>query len=528
MNLRILVLASLLGLAGGLLVLYKTVALDYALFPIAATDRWAVQIHVTGEGRGQRARVRFFLPPSNAYQRIYDERVLAEGHPFYIRPKGPNRQGVVSDVVEGLLDVSYRFSAHLLDRNILLPTPEEIEEARGQTAVDPKYLAPSEDIQSDDPRMALRLQEITGPNTTPLETVRSIYDYLADEVLSLDVSGHDDALAVLQKERGGALGKARLFAALSRSAGIPARVLGGFDLEEGSRSQITYFCEVFLGGRWLPMDPWSRQFGTLPTNRLILFEGDDAPLTTDGLDKVSYRISMLRTEVSQERLYRRRARQSGAWLDRISLFALPVRTQMVLRILLLIPFGALVVAVFRNLVGLPTFGTFMPVLVSLAFIETTLAVGIAFLLGIILTGWLFRMLVDRLQLLMVPRLSLLLTLVILMICAITLAAEKLGFGSAMSVALFPIVIITGTIERFFIMMTEEGTRNTLRSLAGTIVVAIACYLVIGNDLLQRMLLAFPELLLPVMGLQLLVGRYTGYRLSEWIRFKPFRTGMPSA
>ncbi len=526
MNLRILALASLLGLAGGLLVLYKTLALDYALFPVAATDRWAVQIRVTGHGRGEKAKVRFFLPPSTAYQRVYDERVLAEGHPFYIRPKGPNRVGYVSGVVEGLLDVSYRFSVHLLPRPKRLPTPEEIEEARTRTAVDPKYLAPSEDIQSDDPRMALRLEEITPPDAGPLEKVRSIYDYLADEVVSLDVSGHGDALTVLQKERGGALGKARLLVALARSAGIPARVLGGLDLAEGSRSQIGYFGEVFLGGRWLPVDPSSRHFGTLPPTRLVLFEGDHLPLVTDGLEKVGYRISMLRTEISQERLYRRRAQRSGAWIDRVSLFVLPVRTQMVLRILLLIPFGALVVAVFRNLVGLPTFGTFMPVLVSLAFIETTLPVGIAFLLGIILTGWLFRILVDRLQLLMVPRLSLLLTLVILMICGITLAAEKLGFGSAMSVALFPIVIITGTIERFFIMMTEEGTRNTLRSLVGTIVVAVACYLVIGNDLLQRMLLAFPELLLPVMGLQLLVGRYTGYRLSEWVRFKPFRTGMP--
>ncbi|RMG17245.1 MAG: hypothetical protein D6729_09100 [Deltaproteobacteria bacterium] len=526
MNARIWALAALLVLSSGGLVLYKTTVLDYELFPRAAADRWIVQMLLTGRGHGEPAKARFFLPVSSPYQRIYDERVLSEGIEFFIRPKGPNRVGYVSDVVDGILNLSYRFAVHLRPRPAELPSPEAIEESRRRDRVDPRYLAPTPEIQSNDPRVAMRLEEVTPPHAPPLLLVRSIFDYLADEVVPQEVSGRSDALAVLQRERGGPLGIARLFVALARSAGIPARVVGGIDLVEGSRSQITYWAETFLGGRWLPMDPLSRHFGTLPATRLVLFEGDHEPLETRGLEKVDFRISMLRAEISQERLYQRRVRRSDAWLDRVSLFVLPVRTQMVLRILLLIPFGALVVAVFRNLVGIPTFGTFMPVLVALAFIETTLLVGLAFLVGIILVGWLFRILVDRLQLLMVPRLSLLLTIVILLIAGITLVAEKLGFGSAMSVALFPIVIITATIERFFVMMTEEGTRNTLRSLAGTIVVATACYLVIGNELLQRMLLTFPEMLLWAMAVQLLLGRYTGYRLSEWLRFEPFRTGMP--
>jgi hypothetical protein len=33
---------------------------------------------------------------------------------------------------------------------------------------------------------------------------------------------------------------------------------------------------------------------------------------------------------------------------------------------------------------------------------------------------------------------------------------------------------------------------------------------------------YPELLLAVAAFQILVGRYTGYRLSEYLRFRTFR------
>jgi hypothetical protein len=62
-----------------------------------------------------------------------------------------------------------------------------------------------------------------------------------------------------------------------------------------------------------------------------------------------------------------RIKQSDRWLDRWSLFSLPAEFQETFRILLLVPIGALLVSALRNLVGFSTFGTFMPVLMALAF-----------------------------------------------------------------------------------------------------------------------------------------------------------------
>ena len=54
-------------------------------------------------------------------------------------------------------------------------------------------------------------------------------------------------------------------------------------------------------------------------------------------------------------------------LLRFSLFSLPVNTQAVYRIMFLIPVGAFLLVIMRNVVGVKTFGTFMPVLIGLAF-----------------------------------------------------------------------------------------------------------------------------------------------------------------
>ncbi|HNS14660.1 MAG TPA: 7TM domain-containing protein, partial [Syntrophorhabdaceae bacterium] len=59
--------------------------------------------------------------------------------------------------------------------------------------------------------------------------------------------------------------------------------------------------------------------------------------------------------------------------------------------------------------------------------------------------------------------------------------------------------------------------------AGSAAVAFITYLIISSETLQLTFFIYPELLLAVGALQILVGRYTGYRLSELSRFREFRS-----
>jgi hypothetical protein len=59
----------------------------------------------------------------------------------------------------------------------------------------------------------------------------------------------------------------------------------------------------------------------------------------------------------------------------------------------------------------------------------------------------------------------------------------------------------------------------MREGIGSLVVAVAAYIAMGLEWLEHLIFTFPELLLVVLAVVMLAGRYTGYRLLELRRFK---------
>jgi hypothetical protein len=226
--------------------------------------------------------------------------------------------------------------------------------------------------------------------------------------------------------------------------------------------------------------------------------------------------------VSQWRLHFERILRSDRLLDQWSLFRLPPQFQQTFRILLLVPIGALMIGVLRNLVGFPTFGIFMPVLMALAFRGTGLGSGLGMFAGVLLIGYAVRRLLERLRLLLVPRMSVILTLVIACFTGLALVGNKYGLHEFMAVGLLPFVILTMTIERFFVVLEEAGIREGMRTAAGSAAVSVITYGIISWEPLQLTFFVYPELLGGVAAVQILLGRYTGYRLSEVFRFRTFR------
>jgi hypothetical protein len=128
-------------------------------------------------------------------------------------------------------------------------------------------------------------------------------------------------------------------------------------------------------------------------------------------------------------------------------------------------------------------------------------------------------LLERLRLLLVPRLSAVLIVVVILMLLISLVSHKMGMETGLSVALFPMVIIAMTIERMSVVWEERGAADAMRGGGGSLLVATIAYIFMGLSWLEHLVFTFPELLLAVLALVLLAGRYTGYRLLELGRFK---------
>ncbi len=102
---------------------------------------------------------------------------------------------------------------------------------------------------------------------------------------------------------------------------------------------------------------------------------------------------------------------------------------------------------------------------------------------------------------------------------ISILTSRLGLDRLLSVSLFPMVILAMTIERMSITWEENGAQSALLQGLGSLVVACFGYLLMTNDRLIYLMFVFPELLLVILGICLWMGQYTGYRVSELIRFR---------
>ena len=202
-----------------------------------------------------------------------------------------------------------------------------------------------------------------------------------------------------------------------------------------------------------------------------------------------------------------------------SVDGLPRFEKDLVEVLLLFPAAALVIALFRQFVGLTTFGTFAPALLGLAFRDPAGWPGILVFIGVILAGWLLRRALDRLHLLQVPRVSVLLCVVVSFLAVFVVASHRFGWSATRHVSLFPLVVLTGMIERFWTLEEEDGTRASFLTLASTLLVAACVSFVIGRPALGRFVLAYPESVGLIVAVLLLLGRYTGYRLTELYRYR---------
>lgn len=205
-----------------------------------------------------------------------------------------------------------------------------------------------------------------------------------------------------------------------------------------------------------------------------------------------------------------------------TILALPVSERENFRYIVLIPLGAFVVVILRNIVGIATLGTFMPVLLALALlgIEPWWK-GILMFSVLVAAGLWFRFLLSRMNLLVVPRVAACVVIVTLLMMLMGVFSYQLGFSLGIKITLFPMIIIAWTLERMSLIWEEEGKRNAIVQVAGSVFVAVCAYHFMKISQIQYWAFYFPEMLLILLAGILLIGRYTGYRLSELIRFKSF-------
>ena len=329
----------------------------------------------------------------------------------------------------------------------------------------------------------------------------------------------DETVGLLLGPGRAAARRAQLAVQLLAAIGVPARVAYGLPLEERRRqARFRPWLEVFDEGVWLAFNPATGEEGW-PQDLLIWWRGQRPLIQVQGAGNPEVQISVQSDAVAAMEVAERRAELRDSRLVEFSLFDLPIQTQAVYGVMLLIPIGALLMVLLRNVVGIKTFGTFTPILVALAFRETRLLWGMVLFTLVVSLGLGLRFYLERLRLLLVPRLAAVLTLVVLLMAGISVLSHRLGLETGLSVALFPLIILTMAIERLSIVWEERGAAEAIQEGLGSLLVAALSYLVMSLDVVEHLVFIFPELLLVLLAATLLLGRYRGFRLLELVRFR---------
>ena len=495
---KIELIAGCLILLGVGLMLYKVYYLGFPLLPGEYREVWTIESKVSFKPDEGPVEVLLKLPRSQAGWVLLEEHFASSGFGFSVQGKGKHRRARwTRQTLERPTTLYYKIQAYRpigteLPKTLPLPVEEPLLEKNQLVAMDRLIAVLEEKSTSPETFTGLVLQAVSRGTTD--EDARYLLSTWEDE-------SHSVVLAILAQ------------------AGIPARELRGIRLEDGRRRQtLSSLLEIYNGSRWIAFDPQTSQQG-LPDDFFVWMRGDSALLDVLGARDSSLEFALVSSSLPARAVVSMEQRAGRYALLDFSIYALPVEQQGVFKGLLLIPVAALVVVIMRLLVGVRTSGTFMPILIALAFIQTTLLLGLAIFLGLVGVGLWIRSWLSHMNLLLVSRISAVVIVVIFLMAALAITSYKLGLEQVLTVTFFPTVILAWTIERMSILWEEEGGHEVLVQGGGSLLVAILAYLAMSNQLVAHLTFNFPELLLSLLGVILLLGKYTGYRLTELYRFR---------
>ena len=518
--------AAYWGLIGLLVLLplglmaFKLFVLDYPLKGLIPAQSYQVELAMQVDGHGERIRMQTFLPRSDARQTVLQEQ-HAPG--LFIQNQLTEGQNRIASweaaSVNGRQDVRYTVLVQAKPLRYVLPIGMAIPKHYPDHLL--PYLQGEEGIQVDSPLIAERLKKIL-PNADQHgvgESLTTIHRHLQDEFSNRNFSGYTDALTALKLGEASCNGKGRLFVALARKLNIPARLVGGFVMGGGSKRTSHQWVEAYVNGHWVPFDTINDHLAEIPGNYLTLYYGDEVLFKHSSNINFQYHFTTTKKLVPR---YEAQQALGDSIFNLINFYAMFERVGMsqdLLKVLLMIPLGAFVTVVFRNVIGIETFGTFLPALIAAAARETGLLWGlIGFILIIAITATIRKGL-DWMQLLHSPKMAVILAVVVVVMMTMTAGGVHFGLFHLAQMTLFPIAILAITAERFAIMTEEQGIIKAMQLMFTTSIVIAAAYAVMSSIFMQSLFLAFPELLLIVMALNMWLGRWVGMRLSEYYRFR---------
>lgn len=488
---------GILALIGLVTAWMRHVQMEIPFTPGVQKPVWLIEARIDFDATGEPVTARLGLPDSPPGYRSFSEQAAAPGYGYSVVSENGVRRGEWSKR-EAYGSQTIYYKTQFIDVEGSDPAPTPIDQP-APYHVD--WEGPSQETAAQQV-----LDTALARSSTPQSLARELIKQLNNDNLDQNA-----ALLLAQNDRSTLLEK------LVNQADIPARPALGLYLEDARRHQsLTRLVQVYDGEQWVLFNPNTGEQG-VPENLLLWHTGGESILDVSGGNRSRVSFSMIHQTVPALDLIKAQYKESA--FSVVSIQHLPIEEQSMFKLLLLLPMGALVVVFMRIIIGLKTSGTFMPILIAMAFLQTSLVLGVVSFVTVVAMGLVLRTYLSRLNLLLISRIATLVVLVIFIISALSLIGYQMGFNTGMTITFFPMIIIAWTIERMSILWEEEGPKEVMVQGGGSLLVAVLAYALMQLPLVGHLTFNFPELNLVALALIMLMGQYTGYKLSELRRFR---------
>ncbi len=476
---------------------YKTHFLKFSLVPAQRTPVWSIESHLSFTPKDEKIKVVFARTKSDGNFKVLDERIIAKG---YSINETKDYFTLTTDLKKGKQNLYYRTLIYDIVSQPVYSKNSPVKKAQPPLLDDNQLLIAKELIELSQKEEGDAVQKL-------------IYLLNQDE--------QNELVEAFVPKRSKTKEKAERLIDLLSLMDIPAQMIRGVILAEGKKKlSPDILIEVHEKGHTKVYDIETAKEG-YPPNFIAFQKGDASLFDVEGGEDSSLRYSVLKSLNSTFNMAKYRAEHTDteSFFD-YSIYNLPIEQQNALKWLMVFPLAILVVVILRNVIGIKTMGTFTPMLISMALVETGFFAGLAGFSIIVGVGLAIRFLLSKLNLLLVPRISAVVIFVILIIQIFSILGYQFDLSIASSALFFPIIIMAWIIERGSIIWEEEGLKSALKELFYSLLSAVVVYFIIVNETIRHIMFAFNELNVVILFIVMLLGTYTGYRLTELKRFYP--------
>jgi len=191
-------------------------------------------------------------------------------------------------------------------------------------------------------------------------------------------------------------------------------------------------------------------------------------------------------------------------------------------LILLLPFLATMVVFVRNILGFPTLEMLVPIALAITLVATGPEAGAILLSTILLASIIARYILKRIRIMQLPKMAISMLIVSVFVFVSLVTSASFGLISITQLSFFPVLLLILLSDKIVGLQLSRGTKPAIVVTFFTLLLGSIGYAILSIEFIRGYILLYPEIILVLLPLNIVLGRYFGLRLTEYKRFAELR------